>query len=142
MLFVIIVGISFSILFLQSLWFLAGQVIVEDSLLYSLGSIDIFSVIELSILIALLLFLLLSFLLIILVVIREMKIISASQTERIANFSGKLLVAAYPTILLASIFDEHYFSLITNIISFFVIFSFVFSRKDSMESTTKKKSDE
>lgn len=72
------------------------------------------------------LFLFFGFAVIILLVLQAIKFISKNQMDKIAIFLQKLIAASYPTLILASALDESTFSLVTNVISFFVIFSFVF----------------
>ncbi len=123
-----ITGLIFLLMkvFLESLLNMFLMLALEDSILFSLVEINYSLLIELSFFIAL--FLLLSSLILCvpLVFLREFHVISQANLDSILYFIWKCAATAYPTLVLAAALNESSFSLITNFISFFVIFSFIF----------------
>lgn len=100
--------------------------IPKEAFIYKLVSIDLPSLVQVSVFMPIFLFSILAVFWIVLLILKEMRIISKSKFEKIVIFSQKLAIAAYPTLVLACALDENSFSLLTNLISFFAIFTFVF----------------
>lgn len=123
----IFVGICFSLRGFSKIYFsLFSELIVENSIFNNFSKIDLLSVFNTAFFVGIMLFLFFGFAVIILLVLQAIKFISKNQMDKIAIFLQKLIAASYPTLILASALDESTFSLVTNVISFFVIFSFVF----------------
>lgn len=109
-----------------------AELMVDNSLLGNLLSKDYGYVIHVSAYLGILLLLTFVPLGMTLWFLSEVRFISREKSNKYIIFLVKVYIACYPSLVLAISFDENSFSLITNVISFFVIFSFIFkSNKDT-----------
>ncbi|MDT2469814.1 hypothetical protein P7D68_06355 [Enterococcus avium] len=115
-------------LLLNSLWILFTSILAKDSVLFQFSNIDFLSIIEISFFVAIILFLFFAITALFLVLLKESKVLQENNFNKTVSFVEKFLVALYPALVLAASLNDYSFSLITNIISFFAIFTFIFKR--------------
>jgi hypothetical protein len=115
-------------LLLSSLWSLFTSILAKDSVLFQFSNIDFLSIIEISFFVAIILFLFFAVMALLLVLLKEIRVLQENNFNKIVSFVEKLLVALYPALVLAASLNDYSFSLVTNIISFFAIFTFIFKR--------------
>lgn len=114
---------------LNSLWELFISVLANDSVSFRFSEMNFLSVVEVSFFIALTLFIFFIMFVLTLFTLSELKLITKRTMNNLVDFFEKFLIAVYPALSLAASLSEASFSLITNVISFFVIFTFVFRKK-------------
>jgi hypothetical protein len=123
----IFIGTCFSLRGFSKIYLsLFSELIVENSIFNNFSKIDLLSGFNTAFFVGIMLLIFFAFSVIILLVLQAIKFLTKNQMDKIAIFLQKLIAASYPTLILASALDESTFSLVTNVISFFVIFSFVF----------------
>lgn len=122
-----IIGILFIFKALSGIFLsLFSEITVANSIFSSFSKINLLEVFNNAFFIGVLLFFLFASMAIILVFLQLLKFITKIQMNKITIFSQKFLVASYPTLILACSLEQNTFAIVTNVISFFVIFSFVF----------------
>lgn len=125
-------GILFFSFFINTFISAFADLVVENSIFYSFTNINVLHIIYVSFLLGTMLIALLVVIGMIFLILVETKLLPRDKMNKSLVFIQKLLVAIYPTLILAAAFDESTFSLITNVISFFLIFSFIF-KSDKFE---------
>ncbi|GEM_PF-6357397 len=125
-------GILFFSFFINTFISAFDDLVVENSIFYIFTNINVLHIIYVSFLLGTMLIAVLVVIGMIFLILVEAKLLLRDKMNKSLVFIQKLLVAIYPTLILAAAFDESTFSLITNVISFFLIFSFIF-KSDKFE---------